>query len=64
MISNIIDLVIVLILAGVLGAVVKGLVSIIIMPIIGIFTGVSSFTNKVYELSPAVPEVLNGRLNY
>lgn len=58
MTGNVIDLAIAVILAGAVGLVVKGFVSMIMMPIIGMFTGGMSFADKVVELSPAVPEVL------
>ncbi len=56
--GNVVDLAIAVILAGAVGSVVKGFVSMIMMPIIGMFTGGSSFADKVIELSPAVEEVL------
>ncbi|MDG1427480.1 MAG: large conductance mechanosensitive channel protein MscL [Crocinitomicaceae bacterium] len=54
MTGNVIDLAIAVILAGAVGAVVKGFVSMIMMPLIGVFTGGVSFADKVYELSPEV----------
>ncbi len=54
MTGNVIDLAIAVILAGAVSAVVKGFVSMIMMPIIGLFTGGASFADKVIELSPAV----------
>ena len=54
MTGNVIDLAVAVILAGAVGAVVKGFVSMIMMPIIGLFTGGASFADKVYELAPAV----------
>lgn len=54
MTGNVIDLAIAVILAGAVGTVVKGFVSMIMMPLIGVFTGGASFADKVYELSPAV----------
>jgi len=54
MTGNVIDLAIAVILAGAVGSVVKGFVSMIMMPIIGVFTGGGSFADKVYELSPAI----------
>jgi large conductance mechanosensitive channel len=57
--GNVIDLAIAVILAGAVGAVVKGFVSMIMMPVIGMFTGGVNFKDKVIELSAAVPEVLN-----
>jgi len=59
MTGNVVDLAIAVILAGAVGAVVKGFVSMIMMPIIGMFTGGASFADKVIELSPAVAEVKN-----
>lgn len=56
MTGNVVDLAIAVILAGAVGAVVKGFVSMIMMPIIGMFTGGASFADKVYVLAP---EVLN-----
>lgn len=58
MTGNVIDLAVAVILAGAIKAVITGFVSMIMMPIIGLFTGDVSFADKVYELSPAVPEVL------
>jgi large conductance mechanosensitive channel len=54
MTGNVIDLAIAVILAGAVGTVVKGFVSMIMMPIIGMFTGGASFADKVIELAPAV----------
>lgn len=54
MTGNVVDLAIAVILAGAVGTVVKGFVSMIMMPIIGMFTGGASFADKVYELAPAV----------
>ena len=54
MTGNVIDLAIAVILAGAVGAVVKGFVSMIMMPLIGMFTGGASFADKVYELAPAI----------
>ena len=56
MTGNVIDLAIAVILAGAVGAVVKGFVSMIMMPIIGLFTGGASFADKAYELAPAVKD--------
>ncbi len=57
--GNVIDLAIAVILAGAVGAVVKGFVSMIMMPVIGMFTGGINFKDKVIELSAATAEVLN-----
>lgn len=54
MTGNVIDLAIAVILAAAVSGVVKGFVSMIMMPIIGIFTGGASFADKVYELAPEV----------
>ncbi|MFT6283076.1 MAG: large conductance mechanosensitive channel [Salibacteraceae bacterium] len=59
MTGNVIDLAIAVILAGAIGAVIKGFVSFIMMPIIGMFIGGASFAEKFVELSPKVPAVLN-----
>ncbi|MBL1279564.1 MAG: large conductance mechanosensitive channel protein MscL [Fluviicola sp.] len=58
MTGNVVDLAIAVILAGAVGTVVKGFVSMIMMPLIGLFTGGASFSDKVLELSPAVAEVV------
>ena len=57
MTGNVVDLAIAVILAGAVSAVVKGFVSMIMMPLIGMFTGGASFTDKVIELSPAISGV-------
>ncbi len=54
MTGNVIDLAIAVILAGAVGAVVKGFVSMIMMPIIGMFTGGVNFKDLKYVLSEAV----------
>lgn len=62
MTGNVVDLAIAVILAGAVSAVVKGFVSMIMMPIIGIFTGQGSFADMKYVLSKeikAVDEVKN-----
>lgn len=62
MTGNVVDLAVAVILAGAVSAVVKGFVSMIMMPIIGMFTGGASFADKVVVLSPevkAVEEVKN-----
>ncbi len=56
MTGNVIDLAIAVILAGAVGAVVKGFVSMIMMPIIGVFTGGGSFADMKYVLSEAVAD--------
>lgn len=59
MTGNVIDLAIAVILAGAVSTVVKGFVSMIMMPIIGMFTGGASFADKVIVLSEEVPEIVN-----
>ena len=54
MTGNVIDLAVAVILATAVGAVIKGFVSMIMMPIIGTFTGGKSFSDMKYVLSEAV----------
>ena len=54
MTGNVVDLAIAVILAGAVGLVVKGFVSMIMMPIIGMFTGGGSFADMKHVLSEAV----------
>ncbi len=54
MTGNVIDLAVAVILAGAVGAVVKGFVSMIMMPIVGMFTGGIDFKDLKYILSEAV----------
>ena len=54
MTGNVIDLAVAVILAGAIGLVVKGFVSMIMMPIIGEFTGGKNFSDLKYVLSEAV----------
>lgn len=56
MTGNVIDLAIAVILAGAVGAVVKGFVSMIMMPVIGMFTGGINFKDLKYILSEAVTD--------
>ncbi|MGV6862725.1 MAG: large-conductance mechanosensitive channel protein MscL [Putridiphycobacter sp.] len=56
MTGNVIDLAVAVILAGAVSAVVKGFVSMIMMPIIGIFTGGINFSELKYVLSEAVKD--------
>lgn len=57
--GNVIDLAIAVILAGAVGAVVKGFVSMVMMPVIGMFTGGINFKDIVIELNAATTEVLS-----
>ena len=52
--GNVIEFAVAVIMAGAIGAVVKGFVSNIVMPIIGVFTGGVSFSDKKYVLSEAM----------
>lgn len=54
MTGNVIDLAVAVILAGAVGAVVKGFVSMIMMPVVGMFTGGIDFKDLKYILSDAV----------
>jgi large conductance mechanosensitive channel len=56
MTGNVIDLAIAVILAGAVSGVVKGFVSMIMMPIIGIFTGNGSFADMKFVLAEAVTD--------
>ena len=60
MTGNVIDLAVAVILAGAVGAVVKGFVSKIMMPIIGHFAGGVDFKDLKIVLDAAVAEVKNG----
>jgi large conductance mechanosensitive channel len=52
--GNVVDLAVAVILAGAIGAVVKGFVADIIMPTVGYFTGGVDFSDMKYILSQAV----------
>ncbi len=52
--GNVIEFAVAVIMAGALGQVIKGFVSNIVMPIVGIFTGGVSFADKKYVLSEAI----------
>ena len=52
--GNVIEFAVAVIMAGAIGAVVKGFVSNIVMPVVGMFTGGVSFADKKYVLSEAV----------
>ncbi|MFT4601846.1 MAG: large conductance mechanosensitive channel [Arenicella sp.] len=54
MTGNVIDLAIAVILAGAVGAVVKGFVSMVMMPVIGYFTGGVNFADLKFVLNEAV----------
>ena len=52
--GNVIEFAVAVIMAGAIGNVVKGFVSNIIMPIVGVFTGGVSFADKKLVLSEAI----------
>ncbi len=52
--GNVIEFAVAVIMAGAIGGVVKGFVSNIVMPVVGMFTGGASFKDKMYVLSEAV----------
>jgi large conductance mechanosensitive channel len=54
MTGNVIDFAVAVIMAGALGAVIKGFVSNIIMPIVGHFSSGSDFSDKKFILDEAV----------
>ncbi|MEM6720277.1 MAG: large conductance mechanosensitive channel protein MscL [Bacteroidota bacterium] len=54
MTGNVIELAVAVIMAGAIGAVVKGFVSNIVMPVVGYFTGGADFSDKKIILSEAV----------
>ena len=52
--GNVIEFAVAVIMAGAIGLVVKGFVSNIVMPVVGLFTGGVSFADQKYVLSEAV----------
>ena len=54
--GNVIEFAVAVIMAGAIGAVVKGFVSNIVMPVVGMFTGGASLADKMYVLSDAVTD--------
>jgi len=52
--GNVIEFAVAVIMAGAIGTVVKGFVSNIVMPVVGMFTGGVSFADKKVVLSEAV----------
>ena len=60
MTGNVIDLAIAVILAGAVGAVVKGFVNMIMMPIIGHFSGGVDFKDLKFVLDAAIAQVSEG----
>lgn len=58
--GNVLELAIAVILAGAIGAVVKGFVNLVMMPIIGYFMGGTNFADMKYILAEAIAEVKDG----
>ncbi len=54
MTGNVIDFAVAVIMAGALGAVIKGFVSSIVMPVVGHFAGGSDFSDKKIVLDEAI----------
>ncbi|WP_046758617.1 large conductance mechanosensitive channel protein MscL [Kordia jejudonensis] len=54
MTGNVVDLAVAVIMAGAIGAVVKGFVTNIVMPVVGYFSGGTDFADKKIILSEAV----------
>jgi len=54
--GNVIEFAVAVIMAGAIGAVVKGFVSNIVMPVVGMFTGGVSFSDQKYVLSEAITD--------
>ena len=52
--GNVIEFAVAVIMAGAIGTVVKGFVSNIVMPVVGVFTGGVSFSEKKIVLSEAI----------
>jgi large conductance mechanosensitive channel len=58
--GNVIEFAVAVIMAGAIGGVVKGFVDLIVMPIVGYFTGGSDFSDLKIILQEAVAEVKMG----
>ena len=58
--GNVIEFAVAVIMATAIGGVVKGFVSLIVMPIVGYFAGGSDFSDMRIILQAAVVEVKNG----
>jgi large conductance mechanosensitive channel len=52
--GNVIEFAVAVIMAGAIGAVVKGFVSSIVMPVVGLFTGGTNFADRKKVLTEAV----------
>ena len=55
--GNVIEFAVAVIMAGAIGSVVKGFVSMIVMPVVGYFMGGSDFSDLKIILTEAVAEV-------
>ncbi len=58
--GNVIEFAVAVIMATAIGGVVKGFVDLIVMPVVGYFTGGSDFSDLKIILQEAVAEVKNG----
>ncbi len=58
--GNVIEFAVAVIMAGAIGKVVTGFVNLIVMPVVGYFTGGSDFSDLKIVLQEAVAEVKNG----
>lgn len=58
--GNVIEFAVAVIMAGAIGKVVTGFVNLIVMPVVGYFTGGSDFSDLKIVLQDAVAEVKNG----
>ena len=58
--GNVIEFAVAMIMATAIGGVVKGFVSLIVMPVVGYFSGGSDFSDMRIILQEAVAEVKNG----
>lgn len=60
MTGNVIEFAVAVILASAVNDVVKGFVNLVMMPIVGFFTGGADFSDLKYVLSEAITEVKDG----
>lgn len=58
--GNVIEFAVAVIMAGAIGKVVNGFVTMIIMPVVGYFSGGTDFSDKKIILTEAVAEVKDG----
>ncbi|MFT5601107.1 MAG: large conductance mechanosensitive channel [Flavobacteriales bacterium] len=57
MTGNVIDLAVAVMIAAAMGLVITGFVKMVMMPVVGHFTGGADFSEMYYELDPEVVEV-------